>query len=99
MGDITLSDIAGLKTKVDELTSVVMALKNQLEQDATKSYSPQEVARMTGVSVKLVYQWLHSGELKSWRTVPDSDTSSRSGWRITQAALNRFIDERAPRYA
>lgn len=49
------------------------------------TYTPAEVAFMTGVKVPTVYRWIREGKLKAVKL---------GQWKITRAALEEALTER-----
>jgi excisionase family DNA binding protein len=53
--------------------------------EETRYYTPEEVATKLQVTRRTVYRWLTEGKLPGLR--------AGAGWRITEAAVERFLRE------
>jgi len=83
MGDITLSDIAGLFERM-----AAMEARQRLD---TKCLTLDEVSAELEVDRRTVTEWLRSGQLKGWRI---SENGHAGQWRILRSELRQFIADR-----
>lgn len=60
----------------------------------SKLYTPKEVADILKVTLESVYVYLNTGQLKGFRLGKDININTdKRRWRITERALNEFMNE------
>lgn len=74
--------------RLDKLTNQLEKLIQGQGAPRRAAFRPQEVAEMTGVSLPLIYQEIHSGQLKTLKI--------NNSYLVSQTALSAWLDSESP---